>query len=260
MKKLIYVVLVVALIGSIANADLVAHYEFEGNGNDSAGSANGTLMGDATYGTGPTQGGKNFGQALSLDGDGDYMDCGVTFASVTASTTKTITAWAKSTTAGYPDDSKAGMVIELYRKSDSSSGFYIRTNSDPAKWGCGYLNTATSVQLMHSTSYVSVNEWVHIALVQNGADISLYIDGQLDNSADDAVAPAMSNPINATIGAYFHDTAYNSFDGLIDDVRIYDHALSQQEIQTIIPEPATFILFSLGGIMLRKKAKSLIHG
>ena len=66
MKKSIYVILFAILVSGTANASLVAHYEFEGNANDSAGSANGTLMGDATYGTGPTYGGKISARRLAL--------------------------------------------------------------------------------------------------------------------------------------------------------------------------------------------------
>ncbi len=43
------------------------------------------------------------------------------------------------------------------------------------------------------------------------------------------------------------------FNGAIDDLRVYDEALSQAQIIQIIPEPATILLMTLGGLYLRKR-------
>lgn len=242
------------LVSGIANASLVTHYEFEGNADDSAGSADGTLMDDATYGVGPTYGGKNFGQALSLDGDGDYMDCGATFASVTASTTKTITAWAKSDTADYSGQAAGnGRIITLHRES-GYSGFSMLANGSPSTWQGLYAIAGNLYNYIDSGLSVTANEWAHIALVQDGAGVYIYINGVLANSSTDAAAPTMRRLVNADIGSYWG--GYSSFfDGFIDDVRIYDHALSQSEIQAVIPEPATLLLLGLGGLALLRKRR-----
>lgn len=252
--KLFFIIslfLVLGLATGAAHADLVAWYEFEGNADDSADSNHGSLMGDATFGTGPTYGGVDFGQALSLDGDGDYVSLPTAFASVTGSTTKTITAWAKSNTIDY--SASGGMILELYRKSDSSSGFYIRAKGNPATWEGFYMTGTATWDYIDSGVSVALNGWAHVALVQDETNVRIYVNGNLANSVSDAGAPYMSNPNNATIGAYVFGTAVGFFNGLIDDVRIYNHALSQGEIQAIIPEPATLLLLGLGGLMLRRK-------
>ena len=78
-KKFIYLssfVLVLCLvltsIAECADPGLVAWYRFDGDALDSSGNElHGTEMGDPTYEAGV------FGQAISLDGDGDYVDCGL---------------------------------------------------------------------------------------------------------------------------------------------------------------------------------------
>ena len=78
-NKLVYLIsfvlvlcLVLTGIAECADPSLVAWYRFDGNALDSSGNdLHGTEMGDPTYEAGV------FGQAISLDGDGDYVDCGL---------------------------------------------------------------------------------------------------------------------------------------------------------------------------------------
>lgn len=209
--------------------NLIAHWKFdEGSGTiayDSVGGNVGTIYGDAEWTTG------QFDGALSFDGVDDYVDCGNTFASVTGSATKSIMAWVKSATTDYstPD----GMILELYRRSDSSSGFYVSVRDNPATWHSFHRNSG-SYTLLDSEVNVT-NEWTHIALVQDGSNVNLYINGVAEVSASDGVAPSISSPPNASIGAYIHpsSTAGAYFNGSIDDVRIYDRVLSAEEIQEL---------------------------
>jgi hypothetical protein len=53
-----------------------------------------------------------------------------------------------------------------------------------------------------------------------------------EDSASNGAAPSVSNPCNADIGCYWG--GYNGFfDGLIDDVRIYKRALTEEEIEDL---------------------------
>jgi hypothetical protein len=243
---MVSIVLVLGLALGVAHADLVAWYEFEGNADDSAGSNNGSLMGDAAFAPGLAP----LGQALSLDGDGDYVSLPATFASVTASSTKSIMAWVKPDFTGDP-----GRVVTLYRKSDGSSGFSIKgTGDDPSEWRGLYMAGSDTYAGINSGVHLIADKWTHVALVQNNADIFIYVNGVLANSAGDANVPSISSPLNAGIGAYNSGTYIDGFfDGLIDDVRIYDHALSEGDIRAIMPEPATVLLLGLGGLLLRRR-------
>jgi hypothetical protein len=252
--SLILPVLLLALVTAIANANLVAHYEFEGNANDSVGGVVGTLKGNAQIINDP-----EMGLVLSLDGDADYVDCGATFASVTASTTKSIMAWAKSYTTDYPDGATfGGRIITLYRES-GYSGFTIYGAGNPAAWKGLYATAGNWYAYLDSGVSVTANVWTHVALVQDGANLYIYINGELANSASDGASPTMRRLVNADIGAFDAEAAGMKcfFNGLVDDVRIYDHALSEAEIRTIVPEPATLCLLMMGAVIaLRQRHRT----
>ncbi|UCF42733.1 MAG: hypothetical protein JSV99_09095 [Planctomycetota bacterium] len=212
---------------------LIAHWKFEeGTGvtaYDSVGSSHGTLINGPVWASGRIDG------ALEFDGVDDYADCGSTFADVVGSATKTIMAWAKSDTTSYPSQTLAGAgrILTLYRES-GSSGFTIYAQGEPATWRGLYRKASNMAQDIDSGVFVVANEWAHVALVQDGADVDIYINGVSENSSSDAAAPTTWRHVNGDIGAYDAETAMKCFfDGSIDDVRIYDRALSAGEIQGI---------------------------
>ena len=207
--------------------NLVSHWKFDETSGtiayDSIGSNDGTLVNGPVWTTGQIGGG------LSFSGGDDYVDCGSSFASITGSATKTITAWAKSDVSD-----QTVRIITLYRRSDSYSAFAIslRENDggNPATWKGLYATPGNSYKLIDSEVSVTAGEWTHIALVQDGTDVHIYVDGELKNSANDAATPAISNPPHAVIGTYmwYGHGPSPSFLGSIDDVRIYNRALSAE--------------------------------
>ena len=227
----------IALSG-LAQADepnLVSHWKFdEGSGTiayDSAGGNHGALVNGPVWTTG------QIGGALSFDGIDDYVDCGSAFASVIGSSTKSIMAWVKPRST-----SEAARIVTLYRRSDSSSGFALRFANSPAIWSSLYMKSAYSYEWLDSEVPVERGRWTHIALVQDGSKVELYINGVLEKSANNGAAPALSNPPNAVIGAYMWWGHYpsGSLDGTIDDVRIYDRGLSAKEVWAVYLEGLSF--------------------
>ncbi len=213
--------------------NLVSHWKFdEGSGAiavDSVGGNVGIIYGDAAWTAGQVDG------ALSFDGDWDYVDCGNTFASVTGSTTKTITAWAKSDTADYSGQAAGnGRIITLYRES-GYSGFSMLAKGSPATWQGLYAIAGNLYNHIDSGLSVTANEWTHIALVQDGAGVYIYINGVLANSSTDGAAPTMRRLVNADIGAYDgeHGNINLFFEGAVDELMIFDRALSAEEIQQL---------------------------
>jgi len=92
------------------------------------------------------------------------------------------------------------------------------------------LKVAGSTQTIIASGTISSDQWVHFALTYNGADIRLYQDGMEVGSASQTgdldVDPSISLALgNQTVGA-----GEKALAGLLDDVRIYERALSSAEV------------------------------
>ncbi len=85
------------------------------------------------------------------------------------------------------------------------------------------------------TSSVTINDgqWHHIVATRNGGTIELYIDGSLDSSAAAGTVGAVTTGNELYIGCMADGSPppYLGFEGAIDDVRIYDDALSAADVQ-----------------------------
>jgi hypothetical protein len=256
MKTVIYLVcLVLALMvwANTANADLVSQWEFNGNADDSMGINNGTLMNGATIGTDPVH-----GQVLSLDGINDYVDCGNNSSLDVGGGSFTVAAWVKRpsringffaiVTKGFgPLSSYTGWDFQIAASYDNQWLTYVWTPEHTDEH-------ATEVAYYPFIA----DSWYHIAAVRNtvNLNISYYIDGQLAASFPLSDAD-YSNTANLNIGK-LSGVNDQYFSGMLDDVRIYDNALTAGEIAAIVPEPCTLILLSFGAIIIRKACRKSI--
>ena len=210
---------------------LVAAYSFnEGTGTsvaDASGNGNtGTVVG-ASW----TAGGK-YGGALSFNGSSSYVDLGNPAAfGVTGS--MTWSAWINSA-ANPPDD---GIIVA---KSDSASGWQVKTSPDtgPQTFGSSVSASAGSRIQRYSTTVRSLNTWYHVAGVYDASarTLSVYVNGVLSSGALVGTVPAsqVRSSVNVNIG---RRTGGLYFNGIIDEVRIYNRALTQSEIQADMNTP-----------------------
>ena len=108
-----------------------------------------------------------------------------------------------------------------------------------------------------STGAVPTGEWVHVAVTFDvsalGDDTSFYINGVLDSTADYGSALSL-NDYALRIGNSISGS-WSYWNGMIDDVQIYNTALNAGQIQTvmagnIIPEPSTIVLAASGLLCL----------
>ena len=75
---------------------------------------------------------------------------------------------------------------------------------------------------------VGMDEWHHVAGVYGGGSVAVYLDGVLDASAETST-PIMANEFNVEIGRNPEGTD-RTWDGLIDELLIYNRALSENEV------------------------------
>jgi hypothetical protein len=105
-------------------------------------------------------------------------------------------------------------------KTRSSGGFdYALAASDPGS-ATGTVRTAS--QISTSGGALTAGRWAHLSATYDGTNLRVYVDGALASSR------SVSGAITAGGGALRIGT---SFKGVIDDVRVWDGALSAPEIQ-----------------------------
>ena len=111
-----------------------------------------------------------------------------------------------------------------FNVSGSSSGVFIGYNSSTV-FGV-WKNAGTT--LVQTTTLPSVNAWHHIAYVKSGSSNYLYIDGTQVATSTTATDTAAATIINAGRAA-----SGNYFAGNVDEVRVYNRALSATEINAL---------------------------
>ena len=92
---------------------------------------------------------------------------------------------------------------------------------------------------VHSTDTLKSGRWYHVATTYaskgNGrSEIGLYLDGQSVGSETKAVGPLQKNQAPLTVGRYHWNKSYQvSMAGTIDEVRVYDRALTASEVRRL---------------------------
>ncbi len=138
-------------------------------------------------------------------------------------------------------DTDNGCIFSPKNTYDKDGVFTIRYDTNGNKGGGSNVITASittigGVQKYESTSNIQTTEWQHIALVRHsGRELALYINGVLDQPTFNS--PSTQGEVigaeQLIIGRGGKDTI-SALKGLIDDVRLYDRALSSSEITNLM--------------------------
>jgi len=212
---------VVPTCGQEHTAGMVSYWKGDGNADDSYDANDGTLMNGAAFTIGQV------GQAFSFDGSDDYVDAGMGSNTIMAGKYMTIESWV------YPKALASGI-----NKADSiiikrGSYYTVLRNDADKNWYevLFYGLTQDPVYLYHrSNSEIPLNQWTHVATTWDGTDIKMYINGNLDRSIPVTGSITDPNAYPLTIG-YDSDMYDNVFNGTIDEVAIYDRALTADEVK-----------------------------
>ncbi len=197
-------------------ADVVAAYTFnDGTARDESGFGNNGTLFNGVY---SVDGIPELKKAMYFDGVNDYISAG-TGSNVNMVRDVTIEAWIKPGSLGRTQSIVSKWTPWIFFMSSSNRlMFYIR-----------YGGTDHSVN--SNTSISSTDVWYHTVVVYTQADYkaTFYLNGKSDGSY--AFASAMDNNTGSPlyVGGYGNPTTY--FSGLVDEVRIYNSALSQAEIE-----------------------------
>jgi len=206
-------------------SDAVLH-DASGKGND------GQIVGSAARANG------TWGSALQLDGQVDYVDCGATM-SASMTHAGTIVFWFKPvercqggllawTCGGERPDQRLVVALNTYKRNKGRGDAVHRELGVYMSDGHGYYEPH------HSNFYKSYfpppGQWQHFAVTWDGRSVNVYRDGVCVYSRFQALAPKIAG-IPLWIGRCVGMGGPSDyFKGLIDDIRLYARALSDQEI------------------------------
>jgi len=197
-------------------SNLVARWKFdEGSGNpqDSSGNGNhGVLEGNAGYTTG-----KIGSNSLTLDGAGDAVSVeGVD----SLSGDMTVSYWAKTT--------QTSLAVITGFGDNSSLGFQSGININ----GTGGLEFTTAGSWVGVTNAIDDGEWHHVAVTLSGTSAKGYLDGAYGGFTQ-TVDALEAYTGTKRIGSFHSNPSTFSYDGEIDDLRIYSRALSPVDIEEL---------------------------
>ena len=194
---------------------LIAAYGLDEDALDTSGNGNDcTVLGDPVFVEGVV------GQALDLDGVGDYVDLGANpLFGMQETNQMTVAAWLtiRSIPAAWaPAVAKGENAWRL-----SNVNMDRRYHFGITLWS----NPGPSVD---GVTVVGADEWHHVAGVFDGNNIMLYIDAALDGIVEES-SPIGTNNFNVLIGDNPEATG-RYWDGLIDELKVYNRALSADEV------------------------------
>jgi type II secretory pathway pseudopilin PulG len=199
-------------------------YDLSGWGN------NGTMYSSSTQAyLETTVGCKSLGCA-SLDGVDDYINAGAGN-SLNVTGDLTIGAWIK---VGAASANSSVAVVHRFAGGCSSTGGYCGYRFGADAGGnavLGYGNSGGSYVSVPKYGLSLAGAWNHIYFVKGGSSVVLYLNGQ--PIQETAISNGITGSLNASV--YIGYNGWNGywFGGQLDDLRIYNRALSAAEIQAI---------------------------
>lgn len=212
-----------------AEANLVAHWTFDdGAGTTAADSSGngltGTLAGNPQWVAGVA------GGALALDGSGDYVECGDILNGLTLPFT--FTAWVNKQTA------EDNTIVSSDDNASTYAGFWIHLNNNGSvavNLGQNSGSSSGARRTKNSaTGLYTPGTWFHLAVVVNGlTDMRILVDGlDAGGTYGGTGSGFATNASPFRLGT--RAGAASTLNALIDDVRVYDGALTDAEIAALV--------------------------
>ncbi len=204
----------------------LAHYTFdEGDARDVSGNGHDGIINGAS----PFRG--IYGRSLSFDGRDDFVNLGTLDVD---SVQVTVTAWmlaysfrihdariiSKSTSTAGNDHY---LMLSTFQQHGTRLRFRLQTDD-------GFPTKTYIAPLGH----LEAGEWVHVAAVYDGKQMKLYKNAREVGSTSKTGRVAVNPDVSMWIGR--NPDGRRPFHGLIDDVRIYDRALSAAQLKAIMGE------------------------
>ncbi|MCP4607472.1 MAG: hypothetical protein GY845_01975, partial [Planctomycetes bacterium] len=204
------------------NRSLVGYWNLDDNSGSTA-SDNSTYSNTANLLNDPQWTPGKFGSALYFDGDNDYVHCGKDI-DFNITDEITIETWANPAIAG-----EGGPNNAILAKAESGLGWswQLRYNGPGNYMGFNFNGNSEGPTWVSTNQNLSPGEWYHIVGVFDGTTIKCYLNGIETDS--EQISGIVGSNSSLFIG---QDGWGNVFNGNVDEVKIWNRALSSDEIKS----------------------------
>ncbi len=215
-------------IGTVyADPSLVGHWKLdEGTGPtaiDSSGNGNdGTLIGAP----GPSWTTGKIGQALDFDGTDDYV--AVPFILDLSTTDMTTTVWIYASGEDTTNDSNS--IVQQENGTGIGRTWLRRASSSSTSHLPKIVFSFIGARFLESTTLIELNTWYFVVVTVEGTTRKIYVNG-IEEDSNTNTPEASDGAMR--IGSQKAGVSGEKWEGIIDDVRIYNRALSGSEIEKL---------------------------
>jgi hypothetical protein len=137
----------------------------------------------------------------------------------------------------------------------------LKVRDDSDKLQIEILDAAGNAAQVQSINPITPGQWYQAAAVNDGMNLSLYLNsgdgaGYVLQGSVPVTGGLYNNDATWTVGrGFFNNNITDWTDGLIDEVRISDVALSPSQFLVAVPEPGALGLLGLGGLLALRRRR-----
>jgi len=221
---------------------LVAYYPFNNNaddesGNEHHGTVYGAIIGEDRFG--------NSNAAYEFDGTDDFIDCGLD-PDLNITTHLSVSCWVKYYDYNYGSlyhpDFISNADYALSTHTQDWKGYLVgTTRNHPSPQFNGTMKFTVLKPYenygLRTDDRYDDDKWHHVVSVfYPGHYLRLYVDGEIVEQDTVTISSFTASDLPLSIGRGYENDEYHYFDGLIDDIRIYNRILSEEEVSDFYHE------------------------
>ncbi|MBI3194932.1 MAG: T9SS type A sorting domain-containing protein [Ignavibacteriae bacterium] len=200
---------------------LIAYYPFNGNANDESGNGNNGVVNGATLTTDKFG---NASSAYSFDGISDYISLTDNTGLQFGTTDITVCTWVKTS------QTSPGGRIMCRGECNGSQGWQFTTDNPGTVIGLNQGGGGATY--FRSSKIINDDAWHFLVWSRRSGFIKIFVDGVANGDSGSFPQSLTNESSSLKIGKGDSPCDY-PFQGLIDDIRIYNRALSQEEVENL---------------------------
>ncbi|RJQ38957.1 LamG domain-containing protein, partial [Candidatus Microgenomates bacterium] len=190
---------------------------------------NGTLTGPTHLPTWTNAG--KYGKAITFDGIDDYVNAG---------NSSSLDLTSDGTWGGWFKLNANNITQSLINKDAGDQGWAMYVSN------IGQLNLFFESTSTHGNTVITTGTWHHLVITKSGTTVTFYLDGKQDGTATGVATRPTSNT-SVGIGAKIQGPQ-EYLNGTADEIKIYNYALTSDEVKTEYNRGSSMVLGALGNL------------